>query len=96
LYLVVAARVLVAELVAGEAEDLEVIGVVLLQLLIQLLQAFELGREAAFAGRVYDEDDFAFEVREVVFAALLCSHGVLAKSHVFFGYRIYAQRHHSP
>jgi hypothetical protein len=55
--LVVGARVLAAELVAGEAEELDVVGVFLLQLLVDFLQALELRREAAFGGRVDDEDD---------------------------------------
>lgn len=45
------------------------------------LEAAELRREAALAGRVDDEDDFALERREVVGLPLLCVGGfVLALS----------------
>ena len=45
---------MVVELVAGEAEDREVIWVPGLQGLVELLEALELGREAAFGGCVDD------------------------------------------
>lgn len=35
-----------------------------LDLLVELLEAFELRREAAFGGGVDDQDDFVFEARE--------------------------------
>lgn len=41
------------------------------QTFVQLLKSFELGCEAAFAGGIYDEDDFALEVGEGVLFALL-------------------------
>ena len=45
---VVRARVLVAELIAGEAEDEEVVGIFGCDALVELFQAFKLGCEAAF------------------------------------------------
>ena len=71
--LVVGARVLRAELVAGEAEDLEVGGEVrvgLLEGLVERFEAAELRGEAAFAGCVHDEEDFVLEGVQVVRAAL--------------------------
>ena len=62
---------MVAELVAGEAEDLEFVRVFGFEGFVEFFKTFELGREAAFAGRVDDEDDFAFEGGEVVGAAFL-------------------------
>ena len=53
--------ILVHELVAGEAEDDEVIGILLFNFLVEGFKAFELRGEAAFGGGVYDEDDFVFE-----------------------------------
>ena len=38
---------------------------------VEFLEVFELGREAAFTCCVHDEDDFAFEICEWVFVALL-------------------------
>lgn len=70
--LVVAARVLAAELVARETQDFEVVGVGGFELLVQFLQTFELGCEAAFRGRVDDEDDFVLERREVEGLAFFC------------------------
>jgi hypothetical protein len=69
--LVVGARVLAAELVAREAEDLKV-GVRGFHVFVELFEALELWRETAFGGRVDDEDDLALEVCEVICAALLC------------------------
>lgn len=60
-----------AELVAGEAEDDEVIAVLGLDVLVQLLQAGVLRGEAAFGGGVDDEDDFAFVVRQRYLLAAL-------------------------
>ena len=54
--LVVGAGVLAAELVAGEAEDDELVGVFGLDVLVQGLEAFELRGEAAFGGGVDGED----------------------------------------
>ena len=54
-------RILVHELVAGEAEDDEVIRVLFFDFLVECFKSFELRREAAFGGCVYDEDDFVFE-----------------------------------
>jgi hypothetical protein len=47
------------------------------RLFVKLFEALELRREAAFGGRVDDEDDFALEIGEVVCATPLCR-GVLA------------------
>lgn len=58
---VVVAGVLLHELVAGEAEDDEVVRVLRLDFLVELLQPLELRREAAFRGRVDYEDDFVLE-----------------------------------
>lgn len=63
---------MVHELVAGEAEDDEVIGVLFFDFLVEFFKAFELRREAAFGGGVYDEDDFVFEGRKRVGLAFLC------------------------
>ena len=54
--LVLAARVLRAELVARETQHDQALVLVGLP---ELFQAIELGREAAFAGGVDDEDDLA-------------------------------------
>ena len=70
--LIVAAGVLAAELVAGEADDLEVVGVLRLEVLVQLLQPRELRREAALGGCVDDEDDLAVQLREGELGAALC------------------------
>ena len=72
LNLVIGARILAAELVAGETEDLKVVGVVLLNLFIQLLEPRELRREAAFAGRVDDEHDFVLVLVEGHGLAFFC------------------------
>jgi len=57
---VVCAGLLGTELVAGEAEDLEIVSMCLLQLLIQFLQTLILWRESAFTSRVDDQDYFSF------------------------------------
>lgn len=72
LNLIVAAGILAAELVAGEADDFEVVGVLRLQVLVEFLQPGELRGEAAFGGGVDDQDDFVGELREGVFGAALC------------------------
>lgn len=81
------------ELVAGEAEDLEVgvggmdvwregrwlvggyrsgyLVTYTTRTLVELLEAFELRREAAFAGCVHDEDHLALEGSEIILGALL-------------------------
>ena len=63
---------MVTELVAGEADDLEVVGVLGLQFFVQLLKAFELWCETAFRGCIDDEDDFAFELVEGKRLTFLC------------------------
>lgn len=70
--LVVRAGVLAAKLVAGEAKNGEVFGMLGLDGLVEVLEAFKLRSEAAFGGGVDDEDDFAFEGGEVEGFALLC------------------------
>lgn len=63
---VVVAGVLLHELVAGEAEDDEAVGVRGGDGFVEGFERGELRREAAFAGGVDDEDDFAFEGGEGV------------------------------
>jgi hypothetical protein len=46
-------------LIAWEAEDDELIRVRLGDLFVEVLETLVLGREAAFRGCVYNEDDFA-------------------------------------
>jgi hypothetical protein len=50
---------LAAELVTGKAEDDELVWVRGGDLLVQRLDALVLGREAAFRGRVDDQDDLS-------------------------------------
>lgn len=69
--LVVGARVLAAELVAGEAEDGEGVRVLGLNGLVEGFEALELRGEAAFGGSVDGEDDFASEGGEGEGVALL-------------------------
>lgn len=52
--LVVGSRILAAELVAREPEELDLVAVLALELLVQLLQTRELRREAALGGGVDD------------------------------------------
>jgi hypothetical protein len=59
-------------LVAGEAEDEELVGVRGRDFFVEGFEAFELRGEAAFGGGVDDEDDFAFGVDEGVGLALFC------------------------
>ena len=54
--LVVGTGVLPAELIAGEAEDDELVGVFGLDVLVEGLEAFELRGEAALGGGVDGED----------------------------------------
>lgn len=72
---VVVAGVLLHELVAGEAEDDEAVPVLRPDLLVQLLQRFELRREAALGGRVDYQDDFVLEGGEGVGLAFFCFWG---------------------
>jgi len=72
LNLVVGAWVLASELIARETDDFKVVGVFGFDVFVELLEALELGGEAAFRGCVYDEDDFAVELGEVVGGALFC------------------------
>ena len=65
------ARILCAELVTREADDFEVVGVSGFEVFVEVFEAGELGREAAFGGGVDDEDDFVGEVREGVGGAAL-------------------------
>jgi hypothetical protein len=62
LNVIVGAGLLAAELVAGEAEDHKVIGVLALEVGPELLKASILRGEAALGGSVDDEDDFALIV----------------------------------
>lgn len=63
---VVVAGVLLHELVAGEAEDDEAVGVRGGNGFVEGFEGGKLRREAAFAGGVDDEDDFTFEGGEGV------------------------------
>lgn len=58
----VGAGLLGAKLVAGEAEEDDVVGVLLLEGLVESLEAGVLAGEATLRGRVDDKDDFAFVV----------------------------------
>ena len=69
---VVVAGVLLHELVAGEAQDDEVIGVVGLDLFVELLEAFELGGESTFGGGINYQYDFVFEVGKWVWSTFFC------------------------
>ena len=69
---VVGAGILRAELVAGEAEQLEVLRVLGLDVFVERLEAAELRGEAAFGGRVDDEDNLALEVGKGIRLAPLC------------------------
>ncbi|KAL8756484.1 MAG: hypothetical protein Q9184_004492, partial [Pyrenodesmia sp. 2 TL-2023] len=72
---VVVARVLGHELVAGEAEDDELVRVGGLDFLVQGFEGGELRGEAAFGGGVDDEDYFVAEGGEGEGSALFCSEG---------------------
>ena len=69
---VVGAGFLGAELVAGKAEDGEVIAVFFLDGFVEFFEAFVLWGEAAFGGGVYDEDDFSFVAVEGDGVAFFC------------------------
>ena len=69
---VVVSRVLVHELVAGDADDFEGVRVRGFELFVEGFETFELRGEAAFGGGVDDEDDFVAEVRKGVGLAFFC------------------------
>jgi hypothetical protein len=60
------------ELVAGEAENFNVLGVLRLKLLVELLETLELRGEAALGGGVDGENDLAFQRGEGEGLALFC------------------------
>lgn len=59
--LIVGTGILTAELVAREAEDEEVLGMLGFDGLVEGFKALELRGEAAFRGSVDDKDDFALQ-----------------------------------
>src|SRR5690554_1335224 len=59
--LFVGARILLAELIAREAEDLQAAALVFL---MELFEPRELRREAAFTSRIDDKEDIAAVIRE--------------------------------
>ena len=67
---VIRARVLVAKLVAREADNEERFGILGFDLLVEFFETLELGREAAFGGGVHHEDNFALEIGKRVGLAL--------------------------
>lgn len=73
-----------AELVAGEAQNGEVFGVLRFDGLVEGLEAFELRGKAAFGGGVDDEDDFAFEGGQVEGFAFLCGWGWVSNAFSLF------------
>jgi hypothetical protein len=73
--IIVGAGVLAAELVARETEDGEVFRVLRLEFLVELLEAFELGSEAALGCSVDDQDSFALERGEGEGLSFLCLGG---------------------
>lgn len=62
LNLLIGAGLLAAKLVAGEADDCEVLRVLLLDLLVDGLEVLVLVGEAALGSGVDDEDDLALEL----------------------------------
>ena len=63
-------------MIAGEAEDDELVPVRGFDFLVKGFEAFELRGEAAFRGCVDDEDDFVFELGQVVgLVFLYCAEG---------------------
>ena len=48
---------------------------------VQLLKAFELRGEATLAGGVYDKDDLALELGQIIDIALLCASLSASLSH---------------
>lgn len=75
--LVVGPRVLGHELVAGEAEDDELVRVGGGDAGVEGLEGGELRGEAAFGGGVDDEDDFVAEGAEGVGLAFFCGRAIL-------------------
>ena len=69
--LVIAAGILAAELVAREAEDDELVGVLFGDALVDLLETLKLGGEAALGGRIDDKNDLALVIRKGDFRAAL-------------------------
>ena len=69
---VIGAWVLRRELVARKAEDGEPVWVLGVQVFVELLEAFELWREAAFGGGVDNENGLAAEGAKVERLSLLC------------------------
>lgn len=55
---VLTSRILSSKLITREADDFKVVGVLRLEVLVEFLEPSELGCEAAFRGRVDNEDDF--------------------------------------
>ena len=74
-FLVVAGR-LVGKLVAGEVENFKALVVVLL---IQILQALVLGREAAAGGGVDNQNNLSLESGEVEVLPFSCFYFVIVK-----------------
>lgn len=72
LNLLVGARLLGSELVAGEAEDDEIFRVLLLDFGPELLQTGVLRGEAALGGSVDDEDDLALVISQRNLLTALC------------------------
>lgn len=70
--LVIAAGLLGTKLVAGEAEDREVVAVLLLEALVEALEAGVLRSEAALGGSVDNQNDLALVVGKGDILASLC------------------------
>jgi hypothetical protein len=75
---------LAAELVAGESEELDVLGVLRLEFLVKLLETLELRGKTALGGGVDGEDDLAFQGGEGKGCALLCLRGSVLVGCFFF------------
>lgn len=75
--LLVGAGLLAAELVAGEADDCEVVGVLLLDLLVDGLEVLVLVGEAALGGGVDDQDDLALVIGQRDFVVGGCEDNAL-------------------
>lgn len=73
--LIVGAGLLGTELVAGEAEDLKVFGVLCLDALVDFLKTFVLRSETTLGGSVDDEDDLALVVGGRDLLSALCTIG---------------------
>jgi hypothetical protein len=70
--LVVGPWVLVVELIAGEGEEGEVVGVLGAEVFVEGFERGELRGEATFGGRVHDEEDFGAVLGERVGSAFFC------------------------